>query len=197
MWCDRALKAELHHVALTLVQVTEYYLPSTPLKETEKRAEHWRAAMEHEQTEIDALAALRPDVLRQIAEDSIRPFFDETLDARVDDLWGTFEAEAEAWFEALPAYATAKADISKGLAALLTAARELAEAQQRALDTLTLAADEVDDAPEPPEDTIEPEIIASAPDALFSTDDDWVTATQRLIARKRLTGDDEDGAALP
>jgi hypothetical protein len=187
-----ALQAELHHVALTLAQVTEYDLPSTPLKETEKRAEHWRAAMEHEQTEIDALAALRPDVLRQIAEDSIQPFFDETLDARVDDLWGTFEAEAEAWFEALPAYAKAKTDISKSRATLLTAARELAETQQRALNTLTLAIDEADDAPEPPEDTIEPEITASTPDALFSTDDDWVTATERLIARKRLTDDDDE-----
>ena len=61
------LRAELHHVALTLDQVKQYELPSTPLKETEKRAERWREVMQHEQTEIDALAALRPDVLRQIA----------------------------------------------------------------------------------------------------------------------------------
>jgi hypothetical protein len=104
---------------------------------------------------------------------------------------GHVRGEGDAWFEALPAHTTAKADISKALAALLTAACELAEAQQRAVGMLTLAVDEADDAPEPPEDTIEPEITASAPDALFSTDDDWVKATQRLIARKRLTDDDE------
>ena len=36
-----------------------------------------------EQTEIDALAALRPDLLRQIARDAIGPFYDFDLDRRV------------------------------------------------------------------------------------------------------------------
>jgi hypothetical protein len=58
-------------------------LPSTPLKATEKRADPWRAAMGVEQTEIDALASLRPDLLRQVAEDAIGPFYDRTLDGRV------------------------------------------------------------------------------------------------------------------
>jgi DNA topoisomerase VI subunit B len=189
------LRAELHHVALTLDQVIEYELPSTPLKETEKRAERWREAMEHEQTEIDALAALRPEVLRQIAEDSIRPFFDETLDDRVDDLWGKFEAEADAWFEALPAYAQAKADISKVRAALAEAAQALADAQKRGVEALTQAADEADDAPEPPDDTIEPEITESTPYALFSTDDAFVTASIKLIERKRLVPPEESDEA--
>ena len=30
-----------------------------------------------EQTEIDALASLRPDLLRQIARDAIAPFYDQ------------------------------------------------------------------------------------------------------------------------
>lgn len=50
---------EMHRVALTPAQAREHGLPSTPLKETEKRAGKWRAAMGVEQTEIDALAALR------------------------------------------------------------------------------------------------------------------------------------------
>ena len=74
---------ELHRVALTPQQVREYGLPSTPLKEKEKRADRWRAAMGIEQTEIDALAALRPDLLRQVTEDAIRPFYDHTLASRV------------------------------------------------------------------------------------------------------------------
>ena len=74
---------EVHRVALTPGQVREYGLPSTPLKATERRADPWRAAMGVEQTEIDALASLRPDLLRQIAGDAIAPFFDRTLDRRV------------------------------------------------------------------------------------------------------------------
>ncbi len=56
-----ALKIEVHPVALTLEQVRRLDLPSTPLKATEHRGDKWRAVMQHEQTEIDALAALNPE----------------------------------------------------------------------------------------------------------------------------------------
>lgn len=36
-----------------------------------------------EQTEIDALASLRPDLLREIARDAFEQFYDTTLDQRV------------------------------------------------------------------------------------------------------------------
>jgi hypothetical protein len=84
------LSFEVHRVALTPDQVREYGLPSTPLKDTEKRGDAWRTAMGVEQTEIDALASLRPDLLRQLARDAIAPFFDSTLDRRVyeaQDKW--------------------------------------------------------------------------------------------------------------
>jgi len=74
---------EVHRVALKPEQVKEYGLPSTPLKDTEKRADKWRAAWGVDQTEIDALASLRPDLLRQIARDAIAPFYDYELDRRV------------------------------------------------------------------------------------------------------------------
>jgi hypothetical protein len=46
------LEVDLYHIALTKDQVREYNLPSTFMKETEKRAGPWRAAMEGlEQTE--------------------------------------------------------------------------------------------------------------------------------------------------
>ena len=60
-------------------------LPSTPLKETERRADRWREAFGVEQTEIDALATLRPDVLSQIVEDALTPFYDPTLSLRVEE----------------------------------------------------------------------------------------------------------------
>ena len=74
---------EVRRVALLPGQVREHGLPSTPLKATEKRADPWRAAMGVEQTEIDALASLRPELLRQAAEDAIGPFYDRTLNSRV------------------------------------------------------------------------------------------------------------------
>ena len=73
-----------HRVALTPAQVREYGLPSTPLKATEKRADKWRAAFGIEQTEIDALASLRPELLRQIAREALNRFFDRTLARRIN-----------------------------------------------------------------------------------------------------------------
>ena len=73
----------VHRVALTPQQVGEYGLPSTPLKETERRADAWRAATGTQQTEIDALASLRPDLLGQIARKALEGFFDHTLAGRV------------------------------------------------------------------------------------------------------------------
>ena len=52
------LDVQLYPVALSYDQVTRLDLPSTPLKETEKRGDKWREVWNHEQTEIDALAAL-------------------------------------------------------------------------------------------------------------------------------------------
>jgi hypothetical protein len=66
-------------------QVREFDLPSTPLKPEEKRADKWRAAWGVEQTEIDALATLRPELLRQVAQDAIAPFYDFELAQRVEE----------------------------------------------------------------------------------------------------------------
>jgi hypothetical protein len=77
------LDFEVHRVALTPDQVRGYGLPSTPLKATERRGDAWRQATGVEQTEIDALASLHPDLLEEIARDAIAPFFDPTLERRV------------------------------------------------------------------------------------------------------------------
>jgi hypothetical protein len=73
---------ETRRAALTPAQVGEYGLPSTPLKETELRADKWRAAMGVQQTEVDAFTA-RPGLLRQIARDALRGFYDHDLARRV------------------------------------------------------------------------------------------------------------------
>ena len=91
---------EVYRVALLPGQVREYGLPSTPLKATEKRADPWRAATGIEQTEIDALASLRPELLRQVAEDAIGPFFDRSLGRRVSEARQGWLAQAQQAVEA-------------------------------------------------------------------------------------------------
>ena len=78
------LQFEVVPAALTVEQVRDLDLPSTPLKETEKRASRWRKAFGVEQTEIDALATLRPDALREIIDRAFDPYFDRALKASVD-----------------------------------------------------------------------------------------------------------------
>jgi DNA topoisomerase VI subunit B len=88
------LKIELHQVALTIDQVRRLGLPSTPLKPTEKRADKWRAHHGHEQTEIDALAALHPGELRRIALEALAPFYDFTLAQRCHAEYQKWESDA-------------------------------------------------------------------------------------------------------
>jgi hypothetical protein len=76
-------------------QVGEHDLPSSPLKETEKRANDWFKAWGTEQTEIDALATLRPELLDQIARDAIEPFFDSDLKQRVAVVRNAWKREAQ------------------------------------------------------------------------------------------------------
>jgi hypothetical protein len=89
-----SLEFEVVAVALTVHQVRDLGLPSTPLKDTEKRADRWRAAFGVEQTEIDALATLRPLDLTKIVETALEPYYDGSLGRRV---WAAHrEAQVEA-----------------------------------------------------------------------------------------------------
>lgn len=86
------LNFEVYRVALTPEQVRDHGLPSTPMKSTERRADRWQQEMGVDQTEIDSLAALRPDLLNRLALDAIAPFYDSDLDLRV------FEAKSR-WLD--------------------------------------------------------------------------------------------------
>jgi hypothetical protein len=88
------LHFQVYRAALTPAQVGEYGLPSTPLKDTEKRGDAWRAAMGIDQTEIDSLASLRPDLLRQIARAALAPFYDHELAHRVAEAYEEWLEEA-------------------------------------------------------------------------------------------------------
>jgi hypothetical protein len=79
------LDIRLEHVALTEKQCVQYRLPRTPIKETENRAASFEARYGAGATELDALEALYPGVLRQILVEHIERYRDDDLDDRVED----------------------------------------------------------------------------------------------------------------
>jgi hypothetical protein len=180
------LNIKLYRVALTIDQVRELDLPSSPLKETEKRAARWRETFGHEQTEIDAMVELRPEVLRQAVFDAVRPFYDDTLDERVAAAEESWQEEAASALREHPDYGNLSAEVETAWQRAQAAVDELREAQDRAAEMLQ---ENLPDPPELPEaaPTGEPKL------ALFDSERDFVTSTRRLIADKRLDEDQDDG----
>ena len=182
------LSFQVRRVGLTPAQVREYGLPSTPLKDTERRGDKWTAATDTEQTEINSLLALRPDLLRKLARDAAKPFYDPSLEGRC-------ERARREWIAACQEAVDAQTDQDH--------LDRLAEEANVALDQIrveleALAAKiRVDtsgyELPEPPE-VPEPEIEVE-PDGKPLVDSDWDFAEQcrRLIASKAYV----DGSEQP
>jgi hypothetical protein len=185
------LQVQLYRVALTVDQVREFNLPSTPLKEKELRAAAWREKWGHEQTEIDALAALRPDVLDRIARDAVRPFYDHTLADRMA-AGNTLPADAEKWFAALPEYIVAAEAIAAAHGPAKGAIDGLNNEHKRQVQTLRAVVEDAPDAPELPNIEIKPVITAVAPEPLFTTADSFADASRKLIDSKRLVGESDE-----
>ena len=126
---------EPHRVALTPEWVSGYNrshgepLPSSPLKETEKRGDKWRAAWGIEQTEIDSLLTPgRQRILARLARDAIAPFYDRTLDERV------FEARGR-WMDEAQAAVQAQTDSGRLEAIRADAARQLDDMRRQIRET--------------------------------------------------------------
>jgi hypothetical protein len=177
------LQFQVRRVALTPEQVRLRGLPSTPLKSTERRADRWQAAAGVEQTEIDALAALQPALLRRMAREAIKPFYDPTLADRCR------EAESE-WEEACQQAVDDQTDqerldaIAEQANALLEPVREQIKALEEQI-RIDPSDYEFPGRPEIPE----PEITAE-PDGLPLIDSAWLWAeqTRALIASKAYDG---------
>jgi hypothetical protein len=173
------LEAELHHIAVTLQQVEEYNLPSTPLKETERRADKWRAVMGREQTEIDALLALHEGALHGIIMQAITPFYDAHLQARADEMRFNWLEDANDSLRSHPDYRQRAGDIEEALVDLRVAYKRLEQTQQQLIalndghDSGTLTQSE-------------PVIDAVAPEPLFTTRDNYITATKKLRAYRAM-----------
>lgn len=85
----------VHRVGLTPEQVKRYGLPSTPLKDTERRATKWFEATGVEQTEIDAALTLQPQLVEELAVEAVRSYFDATLASRVREAEREWERQAQ------------------------------------------------------------------------------------------------------
>ena len=178
------LRFEVVPVALNPDQVRSLNLPSTPLKETEKRSDRWREAFGIEQTEIDALATLRPDVLAEILEAAFDPYVDYGLGERV-------ALAEEEWQRQANEMLREQID-TEHLEALRTeAAGRLSELEDVLADInnrLRMAAG--DHFTLPPIVVPQPEVDEDVPrQALVSFDQDWAEATRALIERKAYGGD--------
>lgn len=172
---------QVHRVALTPAQVKAYGLPSSPLKATERRADRWERLMGVQQTEIDALASLRPELLRRIARDAIAPFFDSTLARRVN------EARAR-WLVQAREVITRDTD-SEALARIRQQAAGQLEDMQEQIDALN---DQLrfsaDDYALPEIEIPEPELDGEPPEPLISSDWSFARQSLALINSKRYGG---------
>lgn len=88
------LEFELYRVALTPDQVRGLDLPSTPLKAGEARADKWQRRTGMQQTEVDAMIALRPGELDRLARQAISQFRDTGLADRARQAREEWEREA-------------------------------------------------------------------------------------------------------
>ena len=182
------LRADVHRVALTISQVLQYKLPDNPIKPSETRRGPWLAAFGHEQVEIDALASLAPDTLRQIALDAVKPFFDFTLQERC-------VAAADAWYEDAvrridnhPAREVLRNKLAAAHRRLVRAAGNLHRVRDGGFADLKVEVGIEDTSIDAPE----AEITVPAPTPLFTTDDDFVTASRKLAAEKKYEFENEN-----
>ena len=184
----------LIRVAMTFEQVEEFGLPNSPIKSGDKRAPKWREKWGTEQVEIDALAALRPELLDRIARDVLRAYFDPTLDKRYAEALALPD-EVHSWFVGLAARKALIRSLEQAYPAAEQAVAVLNKAAADGIADLRKAVAEADDKPELEPVEIKAEIKAKEPaDAVFDSSDDFVTATRKLQAIKALTEDDSDDA---
>ena len=169
----------VHATCLTMAQCVDLNLPSTPIKATDKRADKWIEATGREQTEIDALAALNPEALQEIILADAMVYFDDTLRTR----W--FRAKAD--FEAEQTKALQERIGEEEMAAMREIMAVKLETIQAEMDALASAASidaDLYDVPafEPPMAEVSGDRPATA--MLLNPEEDWITQTQRLAARK-------------
>ena len=178
------MTVRVHAVALTRDHCAEWDLPSTPLKETERRASRWKEAMGREQTELDAAVALVADAFAAAVSESLAQYHDHTLAGRARELREELEAEANARLAGTIGPETLEA-IRIGAETKLGDLQHLVEQVNDALriDIESLGGLHV----EPLRPMYGETAMQSEP--LFDSSEDWGAATRRLVDRKAYTAE--------
>jgi len=118
-------------VVLTADQVERYQLPRVPIKETELRRERFERVYGTGATELDALEALHPGVLRQILLAAAAPYRDEEAHGRVLRKWLELRAKAaEATIQVHDRYAPQIAQAKAEWAAIGQAVKQWQDAHR-------------------------------------------------------------------
>lgn len=86
-----SLDFRLFPVALSQEQCTEFELPRTPIKESERRKDRFEQVHGAGATELDALEALHPGQLHDILENHILCYYDTDLNDRVSQARAVLE----------------------------------------------------------------------------------------------------------
>ena len=184
------LVIRVHAVALSLEHCQAWRLPSTPLKETERRASRWKAAMGWEQTELDAAVALAARELTDVVKSSLEQYFDAGLAMRARQLKGELEAAANIRLadqldQETLAEIRCRAELKLG---------ELNALVEQVNASLRFDPDEAGiRLPDDPPALIGGTDVQAEP--LYDSQADWSAATLRLIERKRYGEDDMEEAA--
>jgi hypothetical protein len=170
---------------VTYEQAVAFDLPSTPLKETEKRRDRWVERFGREQTELDAMLALRPGELARAVEEAFRPFFDDTLVGRTEEAVDDWRVEAGEEIAGACGSAALDAWRTRYAAAIAEIAAVNAEIAA-AVSGLKL------DPPELPEPELDDPVTEGENRAIASSAWSFFEETMRLKARKALEDGDDD-----
>ena len=167
------------HAALGPEQVRSLGLPSSPLKDGETRAEKWLELYGSEQTEIDALATLQPEVLERIAREAVAPYFDAGLANRV-------QLAVNAWYRQTGAEVAGQVDDDR-IDALKERARMLSASLRGSTTPLPISprrstAIEPPELPEADMDALENAQAERRSSVLVDSNMDFAEAVDRLHA---------------
>jgi hypothetical protein len=167
-------------------------LPDSPIKPTEKRAKAWLDRWGRQQVEIDALAALQPDVLDQIAREAVAPYWDPTLDQRFEKATA-LSSEVDRWFRTLPEFRAAEKAIRAAHMPARKAVGKLNRAAAMQIQTMRKVVRDAADRSVLEPIKVQPEIEApETAEPIFDSSEDFVAASLRLKRSKALAPDDDD-----
>ena len=181
------LQWEMVHVGLKPDQVREFNLPEEPIKDGDKRAAKWEEGFGVKQTEIDALTTpemTERGILRDWLDDAIAPYFDTNLIRRVTRAANKWDRDAAAAVDD---------QIDRGeMVRLEERIEQLRDEVEQINNGLNELADGIElPEVEVPEFSVDIDSLDDDRPADIKFDDDWVTTTKALIARKRYDNNNE------